>query len=992
MAKLVTATIKKYWNLISVGFLWFCVWATYNTDVSRIFSHGFPNNNLDMIHGLRSLLPFLALPVSVIIIFKKRLLSKNIFLTPLGLLGVFAMVGIFSSLFSKNPLFAFYWGLLYITVIIVMLAFMDNKDLIKKIIVINLVIAGIIAISLVLFFLVQPGVINSITFNFLICSERPFEGIANIQAGANTFDMAGSRPTGLGRYAGVVAIVALASFFYSKKSAKTVWFFIFIIFLFILLFSKGRTEIIAFIMVAFFIVWSLKKINFLSIISLCAIFLLSIFLIFYDVPCNNSSRLVSFFTNLIPINHSVVSKNYYQNGENSIDILKSKTAITPLSEPTTARDIKNIITLSGRASGVWQDAGTLFLSSPIFGHGFQSDRFFLNGQHAHNSVIHALIQTGILGTIPFILAFILIFIILVRLFKNSQIDQKEKNFLTILSAVLLFFAIRSITESVAFFSADWLFVAPIIAYIQCFDSKVKKGKSDAPQMNFRDNKIDIIKASDLVEKIKYWIKNESQKMHWVVVTGMHGIVEAERHADFKYIINSADIWVPDGISLVWLAKLKGFFIEKRVSGADLMLEFFKISGKEKFKNYFYGDTEDTLKKLKEKFPNISADFYSPPFRELTDEEDNKIIEKINQAKPDILWVGLGLPKQEKWIFKHKEKLKVPVVIGVGAAFKFLSGKVKRAPSWMGNVGLEWFWRLLHEPKTVWKRIFIDVPFFVWLVLESFFYIDFKKKIIESNRLAAGRILSFIERNFLFPIGVFIGPALLKQLTPYDANGFEEKIRLGNLSDGGYVVPRSILPLIEVVYCYGVADHIDFEEDLVRHIKIPIRFYDHTVSGLPSKNNSFSFKKQGIAGRKYGSFDTFHNHLIENNDENKKILLKLDVEGAEWGILEKIIDESSENILAIILEIHKLYKYSRIMSYIRVLEKINSKFTLVHLHGNNYCKSFIIGGKEISDALELTLINNNLIRSKSVMRGSLPSDKDYPNLQGRRDLPLDFWKK
>jgi N-acetylglucosaminyldiphosphoundecaprenol N-acetyl-beta-D-mannosaminyltransferase len=98
---------------------------------------------------------------------------------------------------------------------------------------------------------------------------------------------------------------------------------------------------------------------------------------------------------------------------------------------------------------------------------------------------------------------------------------------------------------------------------------------------------------------------------------------------------------------------------------------------------------------------------------------------INNAKPDILWVGLGLPKQENWIYKNKEKLNMPVVIGVGAAFKFLSGVIKRAPKWVGDLGFEWIWRFFQEPKRMWRRIFIDIPIFLWITAKDFFYLKNK---------------------------------------------------------------------------------------------------------------------------------------------------------------------------------------------------------------------------------------------------------------------------
>jgi N-acetylglucosaminyldiphosphoundecaprenol N-acetyl-beta-D-mannosaminyltransferase len=756
MTEFFVEKFKKNWEFILAAFLWLCIWATYNTDINRFFTLGFPHNILDLIHGLRSLLPFLALILSTIILFKNRPLSKKIFATPLGLLSIFTIVGIFSSIFSQNPFMAFYWGFLYGSVILVLLTILENKDLLKKIIKINWVIAGILALGLTLFFLIQPGAVKSLTFNFLICSQRPYEGLGNIGAAINTFGMAGTRPTGLGRYAGLVAITAFVSFCFTKNRLKFIWFLTFIIFLGILFFSKGKTEIIGFIVAIVFTVFASNKLKPSFILGTILIILLSGFIIFYNIPCTNTINVINFTTpktvvlTVAPKCATVVASKIIVPviapksvasvvAPKSVTTSKCATAITNLPksvanttvksapEPLKLKNIKSFSTLSGRTNGVWSDAWHLFLSNPLVGYGFQADRFSLNGQHAHNSMLHALIQAGILGTIPFVLAFILIFFILLRLFKNPKIEKQERNFLIMLSSVLVFFTVRSITESVAFFSADWLLVAPIIAYIQCLDNKLHaNNNSKNSVLDFLGNKIDIIAVKKIVEKMSNWIKQEHSKLHWIVNTAMHGIVEAEKHADFKYIINSADMFVPDGISVVWLARLKGFDMKKRITAADLMQEFFKVAEKESFSNYFYGDTNETLQALNKKllleFPNLKiAGSYSPPFREPTEEEDRKIIEKINQAKPDVLWVGLGLPKQEKWIFEHKEKLDIPVVIGVGAGFKFLSGKVRRVPSWLGNFGLEWLWRFLHEPKRIWRRVFIYMPIFFWLVVKDFLF-------------------------------------------------------------------------------------------------------------------------------------------------------------------------------------------------------------------------------------------------------------------------------
>jgi N-acetylglucosaminyldiphosphoundecaprenol N-acetyl-beta-D-mannosaminyltransferase len=194
------------------------------------------------------------------------------------------------------------------------------------------------------------------------------------------------------------------------------------------------------------------------------------------------------------------------------------------------------------------------------------------------------------------------------------------------------------------------------------------------------------------------------------------VMEGKRDPQFKLILNSADLFVPDGISLILVARLKGVSLKRRVTGTDLMLEFLERSNEKGYKNFFYGDTDETLgalrAKLTERFPSLQiSGTYSPPFHKLTPEEEEREIELINQSGADVLWVALGLPKQERWMYKHRDKLNVPVMVGVGAAFKFSAGTVRRAPSWVGNLGFEWGWRFAQEPKRVWRRVLIDGPRF-----------------------------------------------------------------------------------------------------------------------------------------------------------------------------------------------------------------------------------------------------------------------------------------
>jgi len=140
-----------------------------------------------------------------------------------------------------------------------------------------------------------------------------------------------------------------------------------------------------------------------------------------------------------------------------------------------------------------------------------------------------------------------------------------------------------------------------------------------------------------------------------------------------------------------------------------------------YRSFFYGDTDETLAALREsiedKYPGHQvAGVFSPPFRALTREEDEEHVRMINEARPDVLWVGLGLPKQDRWIYEHAERLDVPVAIGVGAAFGFLSGHVKRCPAWIGGLGFEWAYRLAKEPRKLWRRSLIQGPQFLLHVL------------------------------------------------------------------------------------------------------------------------------------------------------------------------------------------------------------------------------------------------------------------------------------
>jgi len=211
----------------------------------------------------------------------------------------------------------------------------------------------------------------------------------------------------------------------------------------------------------------------------------------------------------------------------------------------------------------------------------------------------------------------------------------------------------------------------------------------------------------------------------------HLVTEGYKDQNVKRVLNRSTGNFPDGMGVAMALKLLGANFKDRVRGADFMMNLCSYSAKNGLKIFLYGSTEENLSTLKEKllklFPGLKiAGTISPPFRELTPEEDSKFIEQINKSEADILFVSLGAPKQEKWMAEHKGRVK-PVQLGVGAAFDFIAGTKKEAPRWVQKIGFEWLWRLIHEPRRLWKRYLIGNTIFIWLVVKEFLKERFFRK-------------------------------------------------------------------------------------------------------------------------------------------------------------------------------------------------------------------------------------------------------------------------
>ena len=239
-------------------------------------------------------------------------------------------------------------------------------------------------------------------------------------------------------------------------------------------------------------------------------------------------------------------------------------------------------------------------------------------------------------------------------------------------------------------------------------------------------RVNAVQIPDVCARIQDWIKNRDC-CRYIAVTGMHGIMEAQHDPAFKSILNAADLVVPDGMPLIWLGRVQGCTLARRVYGPDLMLEVCRQSASTRRTHFLMGGAPGVADRLadalKHKFPGIViSGTCSPPFQPFTESQEEDLIRTINRAAPDIVWVGLSTPKQEQWMHRNRQRLNVAVVLGVGAAFDFHSGTRRQAPRWMRDVGLEWLFRLTHEPKRLWRRYLIYGPQFLFYVALELFHL------------------------------------------------------------------------------------------------------------------------------------------------------------------------------------------------------------------------------------------------------------------------------
>lgn len=232
--------------------------------------------------------------------------------------------------------------------------------------------------------------------------------------------------------------------------------------------------------------------------------------------------------------------------------------------------------------------------------------------------------------------------------------------------------------------------------------------------------IDAISWDSALSKILSWA--EQGESRTVCICNVHSVVTAESDRAFSQALQESDMATADGMPLAWVLRGQGFGKPPRINGPDLMWKLCAGAEAANLPIFLYGNTDATLNKLKqrllESFARLKiAGMISPPFRPLTAEEDAEVVDSINRSGARLMFVSLGCPKQEKWMFEHRGEIR-SVMLGVGAAFAYHTGELKRAPMWMQQMGLEWLVRLMAEPRRLWKRYLVTNTLFLWGIIRQ----------------------------------------------------------------------------------------------------------------------------------------------------------------------------------------------------------------------------------------------------------------------------------
>ena len=240
-----------------------------------------------------------------------------------------------------------------------------------------------------------------------------------------------------------------------------------------------------------------------------------------------------------------------------------------------------------------------------------------------------------------------------------------------------------------------------------------------PRVNVLGVGVSAISMEDALRRTEALLDRNG--MGYICVTGVHGIMEAQADAGFRHILNRSFLTTPDGMPTVWLGHLQGFREMTRVYGPDFMANFCGRSIERGYRHFLFGGkpgvAEELQAELLRRFPGLQVvGTYTPPFRPLNKTEEEKLTAELERSRADVLWCGLSTPKQERFMAAYAGRLPVRLMVGVGAAFDLLSGNLSEAPGWMKRSGLQWLYRLIKEPRRLWRRYLSNNPRFTWLTL------------------------------------------------------------------------------------------------------------------------------------------------------------------------------------------------------------------------------------------------------------------------------------
>jgi exopolysaccharide biosynthesis WecB/TagA/CpsF family protein len=295
---------------------------------------------------------------------------------------------------------------------------------------------------------------------------------------------------------------------------------------------------------------------------------------------------------------------------------------------------------------------------------------------------------------------------------------------------------------------------------------------------------DNVTTSEAVAAIEQMVA--SRRPHYLVTANVDFVVQGQSDADLRRILAEAHMVLCDGTPLVWASRLLGNRLPERVAGSDLVPVVLRVAAEKGYRVFFLGAEPDVAKeavsKLRQEHPSlVIAGHYSPPFRPLSEMDNEEIKRRIREARPDLLFVAFGCPKAEKWIATHYRELGVPVVAGVGATIDFIAGRVKRAPRWMQRAGMEWIFRLVQEPRRLWRRYVTDLWVFTWRILAQWLLLSRAAAggLGEPVECAGGDfVLDFSSVNLIDSTGVALLLVLQKKLR---ADG--RRLVLASLSRG-----------------------------------------------------------------------------------------------------------------------------------------------------------------------------------------------------------------